>query len=442
MHSSDIIRSGTAVFAGLFTGWVLGDAFLGLAVALAVYCAWLHRQLNQLLGWIRNRKQTEAPDPRGVFEELCREIDYLRERHKKRKKKLGSYLKQFQQATRALPDSTVVLDDDGNVQWANKAATDVLGIRWPEDAGQRLSNLVRIPALLEFIDRDEPNSSVDIPSPVDQDIQLNVRITPSGNHQRLCVARDITQLHRANQVRSDFVANVSHELRTPITVLRGYLENMSAQHDVCPPAWEGAITQMSDHVARMQAVVEDLLQLSTLEQHDRVDNPKPVPIAELIVDIHRRSQQIAAHQERIFTLELETDVSILGSYKELYSCISNLIYNAVKYTEERGIIEIHWYRDDDGAHLSIRDNGIGIGPEHLSRVTERFYRADSSRARTRGGTGLGLAIVKHVLARHDATLYIESEPGMGSTFRCDFPPDVIVEDINDNDSGASIDRTA
>ena len=152
MHSSDIIRSGTAVFAGLFTGWVLGDAFLGLAVALAVYCAWLHRQLNQLLGWIRNRKQTEAPDPRGVFEDLCREIDYLRERHKKRKKKLGSYLKQFQQATRALPDSTVVLDDDGNVQWANKAATDVLGVRWPEDAGQRLSNLVRIPALLEFIE--------------------------------------------------------------------------------------------------------------------------------------------------------------------------------------------------------------------------------------------------------------------------------------------------
>lgn len=440
MHSSDIIRSGATLFAGLVIGWMLGDAFLGLAVSLALYCAWLHRKLDQLLSWIRHRKEIEAPDPRGVFEDLCREIDYLRERHKKRKKKLGSYLKQFQQATRALPDSTVVLDDDGNVQWANKAATDMLGIRWPEDSGQRLSNLVRVPALIEFIDQDEPSASVDIPSPVDASIQLNVRITPSGNHQRLFVARDITQLHRANQVRSDFVANVSHELRTPITVLRGYLENMSTQQEVCPPAWEGAITQMSDHVSRMQAVVEDLLLLSALEQRDRVDNPKPVPVAELIVDIHRRSQQIAAHQDRIFMLELETDVSILGSYKELYSCISNLIYNAVKYTEPRGIIEIRWYRDDDGAHLAIKDNGIGIGPEHISRVTERFYRAENSRARTRGGTGLGLAIVKHILTRHGASLHIESEIGKGSVFRCDFPTAVIVEEVDD--ASATIDRSA
>lgn len=441
MHSSDIIRAGATVAAGLLSGWILGDAFLGLAAALALYCVWLHRNLDQLLGWIRNRKKTEAPDPRGVFEDLCREIDYLRERHKKRKKKLGNYLKQFQQATRALPDSTVVLDENGGVQWANKAATEMLGIRWPDDSGQRLSNLVRVPALLEFIEHDEPNASVDIPSPVDESIHLNVRITPSGNHQRLFVARDVTQLHRANQVRSDFVANVSHELRTPITVLRGYLENMSAQGEVCPPAWTGAIAQMSDHVNRMQAVVEDLLLLSSLEQGDHVDNPKPVPVAELIVDIHRRSQQIAAHQDRIFMLELETDVSIRGSYKELYSCISNLIYNAVKYTDVRGIIEIRWYRDEDGAHLAIKDNGIGIGPEHISRVTERFYRADSSRARTRGGTGLGLAIVKHILTRHDATLDIESEIGKGSVFRCDFPPEVIVEDTDD-DAGTTIDRTA
>ncbi len=441
MHSSDIIRSGAAVVAGLIIGWILGDAFLGLAIALALYCAWLHRRLDQLLGWLRNRKETEAPDPRGVFEDLCREIDYLRERHKKRKKKLGTYLKQFQQATRALPDSTVVLDENGSVQWANKAATDILGIRWPEDSGQRLSNIVRIPTLLEFLDRDEPNASVDIPSPVDEAVQLNVRITPSGNRQRLFVARDVTQLHRANQVRSDFVANVSHELRTPITVLRGYLENMSTQHEVCPPAWEGAIAQMSDHVNRMQAVVEDLLLLSALEQHDRVEAPKPVPVAELIVDIHKRSQQIADHQDRIFMLELETEASILGSYKELYSCISNLIYNAVKYTEPRGVIEIRWYRDDDGAHLAIKDNGIGIGPEHIARVTERFYRAENSRARTRGGTGLGLAIVKHILTRHDASLHIESEIGKGSLFRCDFPPGVIVEDVDD-DADTSIDRSA
>jgi len=427
MHTFDIIRLALTLFAGLLLGWALDSVTLGLLIALSLYCLWLHRNLSRLLGWVRHRKQAEAPDPRGVFEELCREVDYLRERHKKRKKKLGAYLKQFQQATRALPDSTVVLDEAGDVEWANKAAAEVLGIRWPEDRGQRISNLIRDPAVLEFIENHGSKSSLDIASPIDSSIHLNVRLTRSGNRQRLFVARDVTQLHRANQIRSDFVANVSHELRTPITVLRGYVENMTAQTDLCPPAWRGALEQMGTHIGRMQAVVEDLLLLSGLEQRDRVEDPEPVPIAELIVDIHRRSQALDAHKDHIFMLEINTDVSIQGSHKELYSCLSNLIYNALNYTDERGIIEIHWYRDADGAHFSVKDNGIGISAEHIPRLTERFYRADSSRSRARGGTGLGLAIVKHILTRHRATLHIESEVGQGSMFRCDFPPEVIVE---------------
>lgn len=427
MLASDIRRLCIVVSLALVVGWALENILLTLLVALLLYCAWLHRQVGQLLRWIRDRKHTLAPEPRGVFEDLCREIDYLRDRDKKRKKKLRVYLKQIQQATRASPDGTVVLDEHGSVKWANKAATATLGIHWPDDNNQRITNLVRMPELVEFIDVATKKSSIDITSPVDPNIRLNIRLTPYGNNQRLFVARDVTQLHRTNQIRSDFVANVSHELKTPITVLRGYLETMNAQQGLCPPAWQPGLEQMSNHVRRMQAVVEDLLTLSKLEQNDHVDDHTRITVAEMITDIHRQAQNLEDHSDHIFVLEIDTNLEILGSSNELFSCFSNLVFNAVQYTDARGVIEIHWYRDEHGAHFSVKDNGKGIPAEKIPRLTERFYRVDRSRARALGGTGLGLAIVNHVLSRHRATLHIENEVGAGSMFRSDFPPELIVE---------------
>ncbi len=426
MLASDIRRLCLIIGFAIIAGWAIGNILLSLLVAVLLYCAWLHQQVGQLLRWIRDRKHTPAPEPRGVFEDLCRELDYLRDRDKKRKKKLRAYLKQFQQATRALPDGTVVLDELGSVKWANKAATATLGIRWPDDNNQRITNLVRMPELVEFIDVATKKSSIDVASPVDPEIRLNIRLTPYGNNQRLFVARDITQLHRTDQIRSDFVANVSHELKTPITVLRGYLETMSSQQELCPPAWQPGLEQMGNHVKRMQAVVEDLLTLSKLEQNDHVADHAPVPVAEMITDIHRQAQNLEDHSDHIFVLEIDTNLEILGSSNELFSCFSNLVFNAVQYTAARGVIEIQWYRDEYGAHFSVKDNGKGIPVEKIPRLTERFYRVDRSRARALGGTGLGLAIVNHVLSRHQATLHVESEVGLGSTFRCDFRPESIV----------------
>ncbi len=427
MQTTDIRRLVLVFGIALMLGWVFGNIILALLVCLVLYCIWLHRQLDQLLRWIRDRKHHQAPEPRGVFEDLCREIDYFRERDKRRKKKLRNYLKQFRQATRALPDGTVVLDANGAVKWANKAATACLGIRWPDHKNQRIANLICTEELVEFIDVATKNSRIDIVSPVDPKIQLNVRLTPFGNNQRLFVARDVTQMHRANQIRSDFVANVSHELKTPITVLRGYLETMQANIEQCPPAWRTGLAQMDEHVGRMQTIVEDLLMLSKLEQNDKSDDQVSVSVAELIADIQRQSQNIAPQLDHMLALEIDTNLEIFGSSKELYSCFSNLVFNAIHYTDDRGVIEIRWYRDELGAHFSVKDAGSGIAAEHIPRLTERFYRVDRSRTRARGGTGLGLAIVKHVLTRHGATLHIESEIGVGSTFRCDFPLDAIVE---------------
>ncbi|MBI4694100.1 MAG: phosphate regulon sensor histidine kinase PhoR [Gammaproteobacteria bacterium] len=422
----DIWRLSLIAALAVVIGAVGGFPGTALAVAGAIYIAWTHRNLRRLLSWVRDPKNHEPPEHEGIFEELTLEIDYLRERHKKRKKKLQNYLKQFQQATRALPDATVVLDEDGAVQWANDAAGRYLGIRWPDDVNQRITNLVRLPALRDFVLERDETKTIEITSPTDPNRHLSVLLAPYSRNQWLFVARDVTQLHRANQIRSDFVANVSHELRTPITVFRGYLETMERQTEVCPPTWRTPLVHMAEHAERMQLLVEELLLLSRLEQEPEVKDPQPVAVGEMLAEIQKQARRLSGGREHIFTLEAEAALRILGAEQEIYSAFSNLVFNAVHYTPTKGVIKIRWFKDAAGAHFEVQDNGIGIAEEHLDRITERFYRVDVSRARAYGGTGLGLSIVKHVLARHGATLAIKSRLGEGSTFRCDFPPEAIV----------------
>ena len=406
---------------GLLSGYFVASHLIGVLG----YLAWQQRNLNLLLKSLRDRKTHAPPEPPGIFEELSLEIDYLRERHKKRKKKLATYLSQYQQATRALPDATVVLGDDGGVQWANEASARYLGIRWPEDMGQRITNLIRLPKVLDFVQARADHGAIEIPSPTNPNCFLSIVMAPYGKSRWLFVARNVTQLHRANQSRSDFVANVSHELRTPITVFRGYLETLIDQRDQAPPAWLPVLDQLNAHANRMQSLVEELLQLSRLEQEDEVPNSEPVLVSEILGDILRQARLVSGNREHLFSLEADPVLRVMGAVRELYSAFSNLVVNAVNYTPARGVIRIRWYGDARGAHLEVQDNGIGISEEHLERITERFYRVDSSRSRGDGGTGLGLAIVKHVLLRHGATLHIKSKFGEGSTFRCDFPPDTI-----------------
>lgn len=426
MGNRDLWRLLSLLGAAALLGAPFGHGIGAVGVALLAYVAWLHRKLYQLLLWLRDSKTYQAPEPPGVFEEVAVEIDYLRERHKKRKKKLASYLKQFQQATRALPDATVVLDEDGAVQWANAAAARCLGIRWPDDTNQRITNLIRMPRLQEFVQAHEQGTTIEIPSPTEQNRFLSVLLAPYGKDQWLFVARDVTQLHRLSQIRSDFVANVSHELRTPTTVIKGFLETLLEQKHLAPPNWGPALEQMSSHAERMKSLIEELLLLSRLEQDDHPTDVHPVLVSEMLSDIIKQARSLSGARDHLFSLEAEPALRINGNRGELFSAFSNLVFNAVHYTPPRGVIRLRWYQDSAGAHLEVQDNGVGIGEEHLDRITERFYRVDQARTRAEGGTGLGLAIVKHVLLRHDALLDIQSTPGSGSVFRCDFPLAAIV----------------
>ena len=440
----DILRFATVFLFSLFVGLVTQHVALCLLTGVFLFLIWHYRVLRQLHFWLQRRSDSNPPELPGIIDEICREIDFLRERHKQRKDKLSGFLRRFQEATAALPDAVIILGDFGVIEWANEKAVEYLGIRWPQDGRQRIANLIRHPELSAFLnksghykDKDNVGRGLQLVSPVNYDQVLEFRIAPYGENQKLLVARDITNIQRINQMRKDFIANASHELRTPLTVISGYLEGLDDEKEQMPEAVKSQIKQMRNQTDRMQRLIDDLLTLSVLETTPENMDSESVPVPEMLASIYREAEGLSGFMEHIFYLETDQTLWLRGNQRELYSAFSNLVFNAVQHTPSHGIIRLRWYADNEGAHFSVADNGPGIAPEHISRITERFYRVDKGRSRDKGGTGLGLAIVKHVLARHGAQLHIESQTGKGSTFRCVFPdrniifkPDVVANSLS------------
>ena len=251
-------------------------------------------------------------------------------------------------------------------------------------------------------------------------------MTPFGDHEFLLLAYDITHLHRLEQMRKDFVANVSHELRTPLTVISGYLEMLGEQQDVSA-RWQRAFKQMQQQTRRMNALVNDLLLLSRLENEELTNKDQVIHMASLLNELFDDAQAYNSDYGHTLNLHIESHCNLLGSKLEIASAFSNLITNAIKYTPKGGVIHIGWSSDQEHGYFYVEDNGIGIEAYHIPRLTERFYRVDSARSRDSGGTGLGLAIVKHVLAQHEGYLDIQSKIGQGTTFKAVFAQSRLVE---------------
>jgi len=406
-------------------GWLFGNPVLGVLLGSLGFLGWNFYQLARLERWLRRGAVTEPPKAKGLWGDVFDGLYRVQRRHRLRRKHLADLLQRFRESSNAMPDATVVLQDRGEMQWWNRAAKPLLGLRWPQDQGQRIDNLFRHPEFKAFLDADGGRDSITLPSPVQPRIVLELRIFPYGDGQRLLLARDITRLQRLERMRRDFVANVSHELRTPLSVIHGLAETLADSDEPLDPMTARSLALIQQQTQRMQRLVSDLLLLSRLETERPAAEPAAVNVPVMLEELIEEAKAVATAEQTI-TLRADSSLLIRGNDSELRSAFGNLIFNAVKYTPAGGRIEVHWQRDHDGARLVVRDTGIGIAAHHIPRLTERFYRVDASRSAATGGTGLGLAIVKHVLQRHDARLEIDSEPGRGSVFACRFPAAAVI----------------
>ena len=331
-------------------------------------------------------------------------------------------LKKIRSALRALRDAVILLNDDDGLEWWNQAAQDLLFLQ-STDKGRCIFDFIQVPEFRHYyqaattpnMDADE---SVHIISWQDPNRYLKCELTPFGD-EKLLIIYDVTRLQHLEAMRRDFVANVSHELRTPLTVLMGYLENFSDQPDM-PSHWRRGFELMTQQTARMNRVVNDLLLLSRIEIEE-THAFNDIDMTKLLTHVYDDAQAYNQEYQHTIHLHIDTYDGLYGSEMYLNSALSNLVINAIKYTPKGGNISISWTKTPEGCRFAVEDNGIGIAPQHLARLTERFYRVDSGRSRATGGTGLGLAIVKHVLYQHEASLQIESVEGTGSTFSAVFP---------------------
>ena len=374
-------------------------------------------QINQLEKWLSRGAFGDKHNQKGIWRDIYYHLWKIRKIDKKRKKKLSKMIERFRTSTDALPDAAVVLGGYGEIEWINKAARDILGLK-KTDKGQRIPNLVRNPQFIQFLKSNDYTQKISIPSPVNDNTILQISIVPYGAGLRLLLAQDITHLKNIERMRTDFVANVSHELRTPLTVLKGYLETLQEMDDV-PDLYFRSFQNMSTQTERMQLLIDDLLLLVRLET--KIKKSECVQIPELLKQICQESDLLEKDERRV-ELTLNTDVNLSGDEEELRSAFTNLLVNALKYSPGDKPVKVSWhYIPGEGAFLEVEDFGEGIPKADIPRITERFYRVEVKRNRPINGTGLGLAIVKHVLLRHDAKLDVESQLGRGSKFRCMFP---------------------
>ncbi len=402
-------------FFGKVTGLLL--ALLGMITLIVVQLQYL---LN-LSDWLDNPNSARLPDGWGAWTEIFSRLYKLRRGDEKNQSELAEWLARFRQAMTLLPDGLVIMDDVMFLEWCNPIAERHLGLDLGRDKGMRVTNLVRTPEFIDYIilGRYETPLTLSL-----RDRKLIVHVIPFENRRQILVTHDITESERIDMMRRDFIANASHELRTPLTVINGFLEIASMQPDLEVSIRASHIKLMVEQGERMQRLVEDMLTLSRLESTEFQVRTERIDVQMMLRHIWQEAQALSNGRHQI-SLELDGP-DIQGSVDEIRSAFSNLVTNAVRYTPEHGEIKLMWQNSAQGPRFVVQDNGIGISQEHISRLTERFYRVDKSRSRETQGTGLGLAIVKHVLIRHDAQLLIESTVNVGSKFCVQFPHRAVI----------------
>lgn len=419
----------------MLLGWAwMGPwgAAAGALLGAMVWWAQDQRLAMRVLQWLKAQDSIEPPQLRSTWAEVAlRARRWLRASEQQRQAS-EARLQDFLAAIQTSPNGVVLLDAADRIEWCNQTAAQHLGVDAQQDLMQFIGNLVRDPAFATYLAEAGPDSGLVIPGrqhSLSSPVRIALQLHPYGEGRRLMLTRDVTALEQAEVMRRDFVANVSHEIRTPLTVLSGFVETLQTL-PLEPRERERYLALMAQQAIRMQSLVDDLLILSKLEGSPPPTQGQWFALAPLLERCAQDARALAemsvldgkASHDIVLDFDRVGDAHLDGSFNELLSAFSNLVSNAIRYTPPGGRVELTWRPlEDGGGWFEVRDSGPGIAPEHLPRLTERFYRVDQSRSRQTGGTGLGLAIVKHVAQRHGARLHVESEPGKGSTFAIELP---------------------
>ncbi len=419
-----LIAPACVALATLVAGLVFGAGW-GLAVlaagasALVGFHLW---QFDRLVRWAEGPLDAPVPEGRGSWRAAFTGL-YRRVRTRVAvQRSLAQRLERFAAAAEAIPEAVVVLDDANRIRFANARARSHLGLDPERDLNQAFGNLVRQPEVIRYLEAGDFSDPVIVPSEREPGVTLSIQVVPYGDEQKLLLSRDITRIEATARMRREFIANVSHELKTPLTVVAGFVETLQ-DLDLDERQRRRYLGLMQEQARNMQRLVDDLLTLSALESEQNPPVDATFPVGPLLSEICAQARALSTGRHTIVAvLPADSEALVTGARDELASAFGNLVSNAVRYTPDGGTITLSWQIDSAGrGRFAVADSGVGIAPEHLPRLTERFYRVDRSRSRATGGTGLGLAIVNHVLLRHQAALEIESEPGKGSTFAAILP---------------------
>jgi two-component system, OmpR family, phosphate regulon sensor histidine kinase PhoR len=406
-----------AAALGSVGGW--GWGFASAAVGL-LFCVWVdQRRLREISHFASRPAINISAQSDEIVQQLAARELALREAALEATAQRES----VQVAVRALPDAVIVLDAAQRVVWCNNAARSLLGVENDPERRRAFSESVRDHEVLSLLQNPE-DSSLTLTSPVDGERMLALSTTRCDQDTRVLVARDVTELKRVEAVRRDFIANLSHELKTPLTVIAGFSETLLGDEPIPAAQKQRGLEHIKAQSDNMRRLVQDLLLLSRLESALTQAEKNALNVTTLVLRCVEQVNALARGTQKIVVRVASDAVILLGQEEEIESAINNLLTNALKYSRDDGSVEV---TIDTSAlpqlWLRVKDNGQGIAPEHLPRLTERFYRVDRGRSRAAGGTGLGLAIVKHIMNRHDGSLEIMSTPGAGSTFSLRFPPE-------------------
>ena len=403
--------------SSLIFGWTLGFFFEVILLSLTLYLLWAFQTFSLIFNWIDKGLRGIPPEVDGVWGEITDTLNRQRRRHRRAQDKMRVTINRMTRVTEVLDEGILVLHSNRTLDWWNDSAKRFLGLR-TSDRGTSIMNLIRDPEFVEYINQENFSGPIKLMSAIQDDVLLELTATYFGQNEVVLVITDISRLSKLQRLRSEFVSNVSHELRTPLTVVRGYLETLQDMSNGTALEVK-AYAQMSEQVTRMQTLADDLILLSQLEEVSGSADIEEFDLSVVVNSIVLEAEALSG-KKHTFTFVPDA-VTVSANQRDIRMALGNIIFNAVRHNPQGADIDVGLKPQQQGVMISIKDNGVGIDPAEIPRLTERFYRGDNSRNSQTGGSGLGLAIVKHAIIQAGGNLTIHSRLGQGAQFDCWLP---------------------